>query len=342
MSLALNEVSYSYPGSNQGLEQVTLEIATGELVAVIGPSGSGKSTLLKLVSGLVTGHSGSILLNGEDLSDTPVHQRNIGMVFQNYALFPHMNVAENVAYGLKLRKVSAPERLARAQRLLDLVGLGDYATRPVARLSGGQQQRVALARALAIDPKALLLDEPLAALDASIRGHLRDQIRSIQQRFNTTTLLVTHDQEEALSMADRVAVLKDGRLLQLATPRMIYEAPANKAVAEFVGRSSIIPATVAGSDRIDIGVALLDAPTGRRPLGQKVFALIRPEHLVPNPPEEARNRLSGHTGAQRYLGSVYRYDFGIEGLPRPLLVESAQLAETAIAIPPEHIRLLDD
>ena len=139
MSLALNEVSYSYPGSNQGLEQVTLEIATGELVAVIGPSGSGKSTLLKLVSGLVTGHSGSILLNGEDLSDTPVHQRNIGMVFQNYALFPHMNVAENVAYGLKLRKVPAPERLARAQRLLDLVGLGDYATRPVARLSGGQQ-----------------------------------------------------------------------------------------------------------------------------------------------------------------------------------------------------------
>lgn len=342
MSLALNAVSYFYPGSNQGLDQVTLEIATGELVAVIGPSGSGKSTLLKLISGLATGHSGSIFLNGEDLSNKPVHQRNIGMVFQNYSLFPHMNVAENVAYGLKLRKVPAQERLDRAQRLLDLVGLGDYATRPVARLSGGQQQRVALARALAIDPKALLLDEPLAALDASIRGHLRDQIRSIQQRFNTTTLLVTHDQEEALSMADRVAVLKDGRLLQLATPRMIYEAPANKAVAEFVGRSSIIPATVAGSNRIDIGVALLDAPTGRRPPGQKVFALIRPEHFIPNPPDNRQNRLSGQIGAQRYLGSVYRYDFGIEGLAKPLLVESTQLAETTIAISPEHIRLLDD
>ena len=342
MSLVLQEVNYSYPGTRQGLNAVTLEIATGELVAVIGPSGSGKSTLLKLVSGLVTGHTGSILLNGEDLSDTPVHQRNIGMVFQNYALFPHMNVAENVAYGLKLRKVPAQERHARAQQLLDLVGLGDYASRPITRLSGGQQQRVALARALAIDPKALLLDEPLAALDAGIRGHLRDQIRSIQQRFNTTTLLVTHDQEEALSMADRVAVLKDGRVLQLASPRVIYEAPANKAVAEFVGRSTILPATVAGSGKIDIGVALLDTPTGRRPHGQKVFALIRPEHLMPNPPDSAPNRLSGKTGAQRYLGSVYRYDFSVEGLDKPLLVESTQLAETTIAVPPEHIRLLDD
>ncbi|MDP9602131.1 UNVERIFIED_ORG: ABC-type Fe3+/spermidine/putrescine transport system ATPase subunit [Variovorax paradoxus] len=226
MSLLLDKVSYNYPGSTHGLHEVSLDVRTGELVAVIGPSGSGKSTLLKLVSGLETGHTGRIALDGEDMSRTPVHQRHIGMVFQSYALFPHLSVLDNVAYGLKLRKVATAERRQRAQELLDIVGLGEFSQRAVAQLSGGQQQRVALARALAIDPRALLLDEPLSALDASVRGHLRDQIRAIQQRFNATTLLVTHDQEEALAMADRVAMLKDGRLLQIATPRDIYENPA--------------------------------------------------------------------------------------------------------------------
>ena len=183
MSLVLDRVSFTYPGTKHGLTDVSIDIDTGKLVAVIGPSGSGKSTLLKLVSGLSTGHTGSIVLNGEDLSQKPVHQRNIGMVFQSYALFPHLDVAENVAYGLKLRKVPRQERLNRAKELLALMGLEQYASTAVSRLSGGQQQRVALARALAIDPKALLLDEPLAALDASIRGYLRDQIRTILHSF---------------------------------------------------------------------------------------------------------------------------------------------------------------
>ena len=341
MSLVFDQVSYNYPGSTQGLHDVTLDVRAGELVAVIGPSGSGKSTLLKLVAGLETGHTGRIALGGEDMSRTPVHQRHIGMVFQSYALFPHLSVLDNVAYGLKLRKVAIGARRQRAQELLDIVGLGQYAQRAVAQLSGGQQQRVALARALAIDPRALLLDEPLSALDASVRGHLRDQIRAIQQSFNATTLLVTHDQEEALVMADRVAMLKDGRLLQIATPREIYENPASRAVAEFVGLSTILPAKVSGPDRLDLGFAELSAPTGSRTAGTALHVLVRPEHIQPDPAPGSLNRLTGRTGAQRYLGALTRYDFEVPGASKPFLAESTAPAAQAIAIAPEHLRLLD-
>ena len=341
MSLVLDRVSYTYPGTTQGLHDISVDIRTGELVAVIGPSGSGKSTLLKLVSGLETGHSGRITLNGEDLSNKPVHQRHIGMVFQNYALFPHLNVLDNVAYGLKLRKVPTVERHRRAQELLDVVGLGDYAQRAVAQLSGGQQQRVALARALAIDPRALLLDEPLSALDASVRGHLRDQIREIQQRFNATTLLVTHDQEEALTMADRVAVMQEGRLLQIATPRELYEHPATRAVAQFVGLSTLLPAKVSASDRVDLGFAELSASTGTRTPGTAVHVLIRPEHIRADPVDGSVNRLAGRTGAQRYLGALTRYDFEVPGSSRPFLAESAWPAREAISVEPANVQLLD-
>ena len=342
MSLLLDNVSYQYPNSTHGLHDVSLDVRVGELVALIGPSGSGKSTLLKLVAGLETGHKGCIALGGDDMSRMPVHLRRIGMVFQSYALFPHLSVVDNVAYGLKLRRVPTAERHKHAQELLDIVGLGDYAQRNIAQLSGGQQQRVALARALAIDPRALLLDEPLSALDASVRGHLRDQIRTIQQRFKATTLLVTHDQEEALVMADRVAMLKDGRLLQIATPREIYERPASRAVAEFVGLSTILPAKVSGPDRLDLGFAELLAPTGRRTAGTAVHVLIRPEHIQTDPAPGSANRLAGRTRAQRYLGALTRYDFEVPGAGKPFLAESALPAAEAIAIAPEHIRLLDN
>ena len=341
MSLVLDNVSYHYPGSAHGLHGVSLQVRTGELVAVIGPSGSGKSTLLQLVSGLTTGHTGHIAFDGKDMSRTPVHERRMGMVFQSYALFPHLSVLDNVAYGLKLRKVATAERHRRAQELLDIVGLAEYAQRGIAQLSGGQQQRVALARALAIDPLALLLDEPLSALDASVRGHLRDEIRAIQQRFGATTLLVTHDQEEALVMADRVAMLKDGRLLQIATPRDIYEQPASRAVAEFVGLSTILPAKVLSPGRLDLGFAQLAADTGTRAVGAQVHVLVRPEHIRPDPSPDSVNRLAGRTGAQRYLGALTRYDFEVPGAAKPFLAESPVPAVQAIAIAPEHIRLLD-
>ena len=341
MSLKFQNVSYHYPGTNQGLNDLTLSVKSGEMVAVIGPSGSGKSTLLKLVSGLTTGHSGSISLGGQDLANTPVHLRNIGMVFQNYALFPHLNVLGNIAYGLKLRNVAKDQREAKAKMLLDAVGMSAFADRDTSQLSGGQQQRVALARALAIDPQALLLDEPLAALDASIRGQLRDQIREIQKRFSATTLLVTHDQEEALAMADRVAVLKDGCLLQLATPKDIYERPASTAVAQFVGLSTIFKGTVLAQDLIDIGFAKLVAPTQNRMVGQTVHAMVRPEHVQVDPLENTLNRLKGHVGAQRYLGSLSRFDFCIPGAGAALLCEARSLPQSAVAIAPEHICLLD-
>jgi putative spermidine/putrescine transport system ATP-binding protein len=342
MSLLLEHVRYTYPGSTHGLDDISLDVATGELVAVIGPSGSGKSTLLKLVSGLSAGYSGRIALDGQDLAGTPVHRRNIGMVFQSYALFPHLNVLDNVAYGLKLRKVSADARRKQAQELLELVGLGDFAQRAVAQLSGGQQQRVALARALAIDPRALLLDEPLSALDASVRSHLRDQIRQIQQRFNATTLLVTHDQEEALTMADRVAVLQDGRLLQIAAPREIYARPANRAVARFVGLSTLLPARVCATDRIDLGFTEWSVPTGARRVGAQVYALVRPEHVQADPAPGTPNRMTGRPGAQRYFGSVTRYDFHVQGTQTPFLAEATRPAAEAIAVAPEQVCLLDD
>jgi putative spermidine/putrescine transport system ATP-binding protein len=342
MSLELQKLSYQYPGTTQGVHSLSLAMKQGELLAVIGPSGSGKSTLLKLISGLTTGYSGAIILNGKDISKLAVHERNLGMVFQNYALFPHLNVLDNIAYGLKLRGLAKPERHKRAMELLDTIDMRDFAQRAVSQLSGGQQQRVALARALAINPSALLLDEPLAALDASIRGHLRDQICQLQRRYQATTLLVTHDQEEALSMADRVAMLKDGHLLQLATPQEIYAAPASKAVAEFVGLSTILPARVCGINEIDVGFARLQAPTSQRSSGQKIYALIRPEHVQVDPDSSALNQLKGRTTAVRFLGSLSRFDFSVAGCVTPILAEAATAARETIAIAPQHIHLLDE
>lgn len=341
MSLEFRNVTYHYPGTKQGLNDISLSVNTGELLAVIGPSGSGKSTLLKLVSGLTTGHSGSITLDGKDLATQPVHARKIGMVFQNYALFPHLNVLDNIAYGLKLRKVDKGDREAKAKALLEVIGMTEFADRSTTQLSGGQQQRVALARALAIDPKALLLDEPLAALDANIRGQLRDQICRIQRRFKATTLLVTHDQEEALTMADRVAVMKDGNLLQLSTPEDLYQWPANRAVAEFVGLSTILTGVVIGQDLVELGFMKVVAATEGRSVRQVVHVLIRPEHVQLDPAENAVNRMPGHVGARRYLGSTMRFDFHADGETTPILCEARGLPLEAISFPPENIRLLD-
>ena len=219
--------------------------------------------------------------------------------------------------------------------------MAGFHDRSVRQLSGGQQQRVALARALAIEPRALLLDEPLSALDAGIRAHLRDQIRALQLQFATTTLLVTHDQEEALAMADHVAVLREGRLLQFATPREIYEQPADTTVARLVGASTIWPCTVAGADIVDTGFARLAVPTAGRPKGAAVQLLVRPEAVQPDPPADAVNQLNGRPGMQRYLGASTRYDFHVEGAPEPLLAESRDVASTTVCLAPEKLRLLD-
>jgi putative spermidine/putrescine transport system ATP-binding protein len=264
-------------GQTRALDGLTLEIEPGELVALLGPSGCGKTTALRILAGFEIADSGSVTVNGRDVSHIPPAKRDMGMVFQSYSLFPNMSALDNVAFGLRMRKTAAPARRSRAAELLDLVGLADQAQQYPHQLSGGQQQRVALARALAIEPSVLLLDEPLSALDAKVRLQLREQIRALQQRLHTTTLFVTHDQEEALSMADRVGVMRSGRLEQLATPHELYARPATAFVAEFVGTMNRIPAEPDGDGRVRVLGSTVPI-RGDRPDGP-LDVLLRPEEL---------------------------------------------------------------
>ncbi len=231
-------------GSVSALDGLTLHIEPGEMVALLGPSGCGKTTALRILAGLDEATSGSVSVGGKDLTGVSANKRDMGMVFQAYSLFPHLTVLDNVAFGLKLRGEGASERRTRASEMLELVGLSQHRDKYASQLSGGQQQRVALARALAIRPSVLLLDEPLSALDAKVRVQLREEIRRVQQEVGTTTLFVTHDQEEALAIADRVGVMGKGQLQQLATPIELYTRPATPFVAEFVGLSNRLAAEV--------------------------------------------------------------------------------------------------
>jgi putative spermidine/putrescine transport system ATP-binding protein len=264
-------------GSLVALDALDLDIAGGELLALLGPSGCGKTTALRAIAGFDRPDGGRVLVDGRDVTDVPASRRDMGMVFQAYSLFPNLTVAENVAFGLKVRRRGKAERAGRATDLLELVALADRRNHYPHQLSGGQQQRVALARALAVAPQVLLLDEPLSALDAQVRVQLREEIRRIQLELGITTVFVTHDQAEALSVADRVGVLRDGRLEQVASPADLYERPATVFVAQFVGTMNRLPAAVSGGGAEVLGVHRPvggDIPSGR------VVALIRPEALT--------------------------------------------------------------
>jgi putative spermidine/putrescine transport system ATP-binding protein len=270
-------------GTMSALTGLSLRIEPGELLALLGPSGCGKTTALRLLAGFDQPTSGSVLVDGRDVSRTPASKRDMGMVFQSYSLFPTMSALDNVAFGLRLRKQSASARRARAGELLDLVGLGEHTKKYPHQLSGGQQQRVALARALAVSPRVLLLDEPLSALDAKVREQLRDEIRRIQLELGVTTVFVTHDQEEALSMADRVGVMRAGQLEQCAAPAELYDRPATPFVAEFVGTMNRINAVAESASEVRVGTQVL-AADGRLPSrGTAVSILVRPEAVVVTP-----------------------------------------------------------
>jgi putative spermidine/putrescine transport system ATP-binding protein len=290
--VAIRNVVKSF-GSLRALDDVSLSVAPGEFVTLLGPSGSGKTTLLMVLAGFVRPSGGSIDLGGTEVVRLPPHKREIGMVFQNYALFPHMSVGGNIAYPLKLRGVGKREVAERVQAALDLVQLGGYAERRIDQLSGGQRQRVALARAIVFEPRILLMDEPLSALDKQLRERMQIEIRRLHDRLGMTTVAVTHDQREALTMSDRVAVLDHGRLIQFDAPRQLYERPVNRFVAEFIGESSFLPVALEGGAAVYGGRKLALAEPAPKARGGLV--LLRPEKLVLSRgrPDENLNRFEG-------------------------------------------------
>ena len=286
-AVRLDGVTKTY-GSTTVLHGVDLALEAGELVCLLGPSGCGKTTALRCIAGLETVTSGRVSIGAEEVTDVPVNRRDIGMVFQQYSLFPHLTVAQNVQFGLDMRRVARPERRTRVGEMLEVVGLTALAERFPHELSGGQQQRVALARALVTRPRALLLDEPLSALDAKVRVRLRDEIRAIQTELGMTTVFVTHDQEEALAISDRVAVMEAGRIAQLGSPEELYRRPASAFVADFVGLSNRLDGELVG-DRVHVrgaALPLVAEPAGSTGVaGARVTAYVRPEHvrLTPAP-----------------------------------------------------------
>jgi len=333
-SVLLEDLRRTY-GVVNALDGLTLDVAPGELVALLGPSGCGKTTALRGLAGLEDLDGGRVVVGGEDLTNVPTNKRDMGMVFQAYSLFPHLTAVENVAFGLRMRKVSGAERRRRALESLELVGLGELADRYAGEMSGGQQQRVALARALAIRPRVLLLDEPLSALDARVRAQLREEIRRIQLEVGTTALFVTHDQEEALAIADRVGVMRAGQLEQLGTPEAVYTRPATEFVAEFVGLSSRLAGVSDG------GTAMLRA--GRVPLlpgspaSGPVQVLVRPEavrlHSAQDTPPggAAADELTGRVVQTTFLGSLARVSVD-DGAGGTVLAQVT--AADATAMPP--------
>jgi putative spermidine/putrescine transport system ATP-binding protein len=307
-SVSLRDLTRVF-GATRALNEMSLEIAPGELVALLGPSGCGKTTALRIVAGFEFADAGEVLVDGKDVSGIPAAKRDMGMVFQSYSLFPNMSALDNVGFGLRMRKVGGSARRKRAAELLDMVGLAPQAAQFPHQLSGGQQQRVALARALAIEPRVLLLDEPLSALDAKVRLQLREQIRTLQQRLGTTTLFVTHDQEEALSMSDRVGVMRAGRLEQVAEPAELYARPATAFVAEFVGTMNRLPAELGDGGKVVTVLGVTVPAQEGGPASGRVDALVRPENLTVAAAEGGNGIVTNRT----FLGAVTRVAVRLSG-----------------------------
>ena len=268
-------------GASRAVDRVSLSIEPGSMVALLGPSGCGKTTTLRMIAGLLQPNAGEIYLDGAPISRVPVHRRNIGMLFQNYALFPHMTVAQNIAFGLETRRLARAAIDERVADALQLVQLGDYGERMPSQLSGGQQQRVALARAIVVEPALLLLDEPLGALDKSLRQSMQVELRALQRRLGVTTVMVTHDQDEALTMSDRIVIMRDGQIEQVGAPDEVYRHPESRFTASFLGASNFFRGAVTGKAN---GLLTVTVPNGpvlcvrtKREVGSKVTVALRPE-----------------------------------------------------------------
>ena len=342
-------------GAFTALNAVSLEVGKSELVCFLGPSGCGKTTLLRAIAGLDRQDEGTVEIGGRDVSLLPPAERDFGIVFQSYALFPNLTVADNVGYGLVNRRTGRAERRARVSELLALVGLPDQGSKYPAQLSGGQQQRVALARALATSPSLLLLDEPLSALDARVRLRLREEIKSLQRRLGVTTIMVTHDQEEALAMADRIVVMNHGVIEQVGMPADIYAAPATAFVADFVGHMTFLQGTVTAPGRVTVDGVELDVPAaGDFATGDRVRLGFRPEEVqVRNLTPATPNRVEATVQSLEFLGSFCRAT--LVAAKAPTLTMRADFSSNAIrdvaiakgqtltvALPPHAIRRFVD
>jgi putative spermidine/putrescine transport system ATP-binding protein len=311
--LELSHVQKSFSGTI-AVDDFNLSISPGEFISFLGPSGCGKTTTLRMIAGFELPTSGQITLSGKDLTYLPPNKRNVGMVFQSYALFPNMPVADNIGYGLKVAGKSKAEIGERVQEMLSLIHMENFGLRYPNQLSGGQQQRVALARALAFRPQVLLLDEPLSALDAKIRVELRQEIRRIQQKLGITTIYVTHDQEEALSLSDRIVVMSQGKMEQVGTPAEIYNFPTTEFVARFVGQINLLPVAVVNAQEgiVKLGDQMMRAGQFGHLNGNPIRLAVRPEELNPGFVSGANN-LTGKVGTITYLGAIVRIGVDVEG-----------------------------
>lgn len=289
-------------GNAYALDHVDLNIRSGEFLTLLGPSGSGKTTLLMTIAGFTRPDSGSLKFGETEVICTPPHKRDVGMVFQSYALFPHMTVAGNIAFPLSLRRLPRDEIEQRVENALETVQLGGYGQRGIAQLSGGQRQRVALARAIVFEPRILLMDEPLSALDKKLREHMQIELRHLHDKLGMTTVYVTHDQREALTMSDRIAVIRQGRVMQLGAPKDLYERPANRFVADFIGDSTFLPVETSGSQALCQG-RLLGLPSDTA-IRANSFLMLRPEklHILAGEPADEMNTFSGSIKSIVYQG----------------------------------------
>ena len=309
MRIAVRGVTKRF-GALAAVSGVDLEIRDGELFTLLGPSGCGKTTLLRLIAGFYNADEGDLLFDDVRVNDVVPHERRIGMVFQNYALWPHMTVRENISYGLKLRKIVEKEISERVKAILHKVGLTGLDQRYPGQLSGGQQQRVALARALVLNPGILLLDEPLSNLDAKIRIQVRAELRKLQKEFGITAVYVTHDQEEALALSDRIAVFNQGKIQQIGPPKELYERPANRFVADFIGINNLIEATVVGEGTVNTALGKLSGiPNPKLRTGDRCVACVRPENgRIAAAARNDDNLLKGKVAFAAYMGNTLRYD----------------------------------
>ncbi|MDA0841315.1 MAG: ABC transporter ATP-binding protein [Planctomycetota bacterium] len=328
---------------------VNVKIGKGELFFLLGPSGCGKSTLLRTIAGFYDPEEGQVIFDDRDVTKLPPYKRNTGMVFQNYALWPHMTVEDNVAYGLDVRKVRGSERSQRIAQALEMVHMAEYGKRRPNQLSGGQQQRVALARALVIEPDVILLDEPLSNLDAKLRLEMRDEIKRIHSETGITTIYVTHDQKEALSMADRLAVMDAGKVIQIGSPQEVYRRPANRFVAKFIGETNLLEGTIAGRDGATtiVTTEIGDIKTTGSEAPGKVWCSIRPEafRLIRNDIPENGNTISATVKGNIYLGEMEQYEFESNGITLRVVelnpLEAPKVgSRIALTVSPEDVVLL--